>query len=243
VASSPRIEERRHAGRNNRSSRRGIGRQPPGGILLHLLAVVVTATWLVGPAAADTGSERATLSGSHGDHQFVAGSQVVVEAELSDDLFAAGGQVVVERSVAEDIIIAGGTLRREAIDANDVIAAGGRVDIGGNITDDLVLASGALHLDRDTVNGVDAWLAGGVLDVEGQIGGRLSASARSVRPNGTVKCDVEVSGRTIVVADGARLGGDLVYRSDREVDLAEGATIAGEVRWIEVEGDVFHRQR
>ena len=204
-------------------------------LLLLVLALFVAAGVAAPIHAAELGFQRVTLEGSHTDQQFVAGGQVRVEATIADDLFVAGGQVVVEGGSAEDVIAAGGSLRLRQVEAHDVIAAGGHVDIAGVITDDLVAAGGALYLGREGDVTGDAWLAGGSLDIEGRIGGKLTAGAGSVRLAGTIEGDVDIAAATIVVAPGARLGGNLVYRSREEAEIAPDAEIAGEVRRIEME--------
>jgi hypothetical protein len=50
----------------------------------------------------------ARLSGIHGDKQFLAGSEVYVQAEVGDDVFAAGGEVRVRDTKAADLFLAGG---------------------------------------------------------------------------------------------------------------------------------------
>lgn len=196
---------------------------------LHCLLVVVIVAPSIGitfPAAGEE-FERAVLTGTHGDQQFVAGGRVRIAATISDDLIVAGGEIVVGRTIAEDVIAAGGSLRFREITAHDVIMAGGQIDFEGEIADDLVAAGGRVYLGRDASIAGDAWLAGGNLDIDGSVGGRLTAGAGSIRLGGVIDGDVDLSAGTIVVAPGAHIGGTLVYRSGEEAEIAADAVIMG----------------
>ncbi len=71
--------------------------------------------------------------------------------------------------------------------------------------------------------------------MEGQIGGSMRAAAQRVTIAGKVTGKVDLLARRIVVARGAVIGGDLIYRGKEKPEIAEGATIGGQVRQIPIE--------
>lgn len=208
-------------------------------VVALFLALVIS----IQPCAASDLPERAILSGLHNDQQFVAGEEVRVEAEVTDDVFAAGWEVVFEGASAKNIIAAGHSLIFNDMRAQDVIAAGGGLEFGGEVADDMVAAvcpicptaSRRLHLRSESVIGDDARLAAGQMDLEGRIGGDLYAAARRITLSGQVEGNAELLAERIVLAPGARIGGNLIYRSESEVEISPGAAVGGEIRRLKME--------
>lgn len=196
--------------------------------------ILLTLAAGISPSAAD-GHERVVLDGAHADQQYVAGEEVRIEAEVTDDIFAAGYEVVFDGATGEDLIAAGRRVTFRRTTAQDVIVAGADVDFAGEITDDLVGAGRRVHLRHDSVIGDDARLAAGDLDIEGRIGGDLDAVAELITLSGEVAGDVDLLARRIVLAPGARIGGKLTYRSRSEADIAADAVVAGGVERLEIE--------
>jgi cytoskeletal protein CcmA (bactofilin family) len=187
------------------------------------------------PAASSEEDERARLSGSFIEEQFLAGEEVRVEDATANDIFAAGGEVEFDNVTARDVVVFAGSQRFRNTVLEDLIAAGGEIDISGEITGDLIAAGGRLQHRRESVVGGYAILAGGVIDLEGRIDGNLKAAAGRIRISGEVKGDVDLSAGRISVEPGARIGGRLTYRSREEAEIAPDALIEGGVQRREVE--------
>jgi cytoskeletal protein CcmA (bactofilin family) len=162
------------------------------------------------PAASSEEDERARLSGSFIEEQFLAGEEVRVEDATANDVFAAGGEVEFENVTARDVVVFAGSQRFRNTVIEDLIAAGGEIDISGEIT-------------------------GGVIDIEGRIDGNLKAAAGRIRISGEVRGDVDLSAGKISVEPGARIGGRLTYRSREEAEIAPDALIEGGVERREAE--------
>ncbi|WP_147274784.1 bactofilin family protein [Ferruginivarius sediminum] len=171
----------------------------------------------------------ARLSGIHGDKQFLAGSEVYVQAEVEDDIFAAGGEVRVRDTKAADLFLAGGFVNLRGVEAQDGIMAGGEVDMSGRFSGDVIAAGGSLEMEPDTEVAGDVLMAGGRLGVSGRIAGTLRAAGGQVRIDGPVDGDVYLAGGRLVLGPNARIGGNLSYSSGEEIEIAGGARVAGEV--------------
>lgn len=174
------------------------------------------------------------------------GESVVVR-EATDDLYAAGGEVEVLAQVNGDAVLAGGTVSAAGEVRDDLIAAGGKVNVSGDVGDDARLAGGSVnvtgsvaghavmsggevHIGAGSRIGEWAWLSGGQVTMAGSIGGDLKAMAGSVELRGQVAGDAELAGEEIRVADGAVVNGNLIWRSNSEPEISEGAVIKGELR-------------
>lgn len=182
-----------------------------------------------------------TLSGDHQKQQFVAGARVeITNANVADDIFAMGRNVIFDTVSAKNIFAGGMSLSLKTITADDLIAAGGQMDVSGNIKDDVIAAvcpfcpvMGRLHLTSDMQIGDDARLAGRDIAVNGRIGGDLYAAAQQFRLSGEVVGTARIEADRIALAPGARIGGDLLYTSETKPEVADDATIVGQVRQVE----------
>jgi len=203
------------------------------------LAAAALGLLLILPAAAEddqgrTG-ENVELTGTYTDVQFLAGRTVRIAADVADDVFAAGRSVTFDGATVKNVIAAGYEVRLTGSTASDMIAAAADMDIAGTIEDDLVAAARTLRIDRDARIGGDARLAARELDVAGNIGGSLKAAAREVTISGSIAGKADLYAETVVVSPGAHIAGDLVYRSPNEAQIADGATVDGEVRHLPAE--------
>ncbi|MGD2139892.1 MAG: hypothetical protein PVH25_05820 [Burkholderiales bacterium] len=202
---------------------------------------------------------RQSLSGNHHEQQFLAGERVEVSnATVDDDIFAAGNDldfdtVVVKRilaagatlrfrdiKVSDLVLAAGASLRFEDTEADEMILAGGELSISGQVKDDIVAATcpfcpfhGRLHLKERSRIGDDARLAGREVVVDGRIGGNLYAAGQRVALSGQVAGNAAIEAEHIVLESGARIAGDLRYASPNELELRDGAVVAGQIKRVE----------
>ncbi|WP_135827689.1 polymer-forming cytoskeletal protein [Halorussus halobius] len=142
-----------------------------------------------------------------------SGGTVTVEADetVDGDLTAFGGTVVV----------------RGTVDGN-LTAAAGNVLVAGQVNGDLEAFAGNVRING-TVTGDASAVGGNVfLDEGGRVDGALEAGAGNVVVEGEVGGDARLGAETVTVGPSAVVGGDLAYGGD--LDLADGASVAGEVR-------------
>ena len=78
-------------------------------------------------------------------------------------------------------------------------------------------------------------IGAGTLYVGGRVDGDLRASARKIVIAGIVEGDVQLAADTITVSPSARIGGDLVYRSPKAIEISDDAQIGGDVTFIQSE--------
>jgi cytoskeletal protein CcmA (bactofilin family) len=203
--------------------------------------------------------ERVSLSGSYQEQQFLAGERVEVNnVTTEDDIFAAGQDLDFDTVVAEMIVAAGASLRFKDINADDLIVAagaslrfedveaeelilaGGEISFSGQVEDDVVAATcpfcpihGRLHLKERAQIGDDARLGGREVVVDGRVGGNLYAAGQRVELSGQVGGDAAIEAERIVLKSSARIAGDLRYASPNELELRDGASIAGQIIQVE----------
>ncbi|MBW7849287.1 MAG: polymer-forming cytoskeletal protein [Rhodospirillales bacterium] len=163
---------------------------------------------------------------------FTAGERIAIDHRGEDDIFAAGADVQFDGASGDHLFAAGGHVGFRGVAARDVIAAGGSVILAGTVADDALLAGGAVRLTKDAAVGDAVVAAGREINLDGRVGGDAWAAGRSVIIAGEIAGDLHVEAERIVIAPAARIGGNLVYRSDREATIASGAAIVGEVQHL-----------
>ncbi len=200
-----------------------------------LLALPLTA------AAASSSGEHVTARGAIDDDYYAAGGSVDIDARIAGDVVAAGGELELGHAIGGDVIAAGGTIRIAGEVGDDVRIAGGDIAIDAVIGDDLAASGGSINLSSATRVGGDAWLAGGQVVVAGIVENNLRITAGDIRIAGIVRGDVELEGGEIRILDGARIEGNLHYRSPRPAVTAAGASIGGRVDHEAGESDYADR--
>ena len=179
--------------------------------------------------------ENVTLKGSHTDMQFLAGKSVRISANVADDVFAAGRDVTFDSATVKNAIVAGYDVELRSGKVADMIAAAANVKIAGTIEDDLVAAARSIRISSSGIIGGDVRFAAETIDMEGRVDGNMRAAAARITITGKVSGKADLLAERIVIASGASIAGDLIYRSDTEPEIAEGATIGGKIRRIEID--------
>jgi cytoskeletal protein CcmA (bactofilin family) len=179
--------------------------------------------------------ENVTLKGSHTDMQFLAGKSVLISANVADDVFAAGRDVTFDSATVKNAIVAGYDVELRSGKVADMITAAANVKIAGTIEDDLVAAARSIRISSNGTIGGDARFASETIDMEGRINGNMRAAAARITINGKISGKADLLAERIVIGPGAVIAGDLVYRSDDKPEIADGATIGGKIRRIEID--------
>lgn len=209
-------------------------------LLVAVLVLFVLFLLLALPAAwAGTGTVSATRAGA--DRVLVREGDVVDE-----DLYAGGNQVEIRGTVEGDLVVAAferlvisgevqgdvvGAARRAVVSGTiggSVRLAGDTLRLGGDIGDDVFVAARSVIVEESAAVGRDVVAWSGDLELSGQVGRNVEGQVLgTMRLAGDVNGDVEISVSRLVVAAGARVAGDLGYRSGTEAEVAPGAAIEG----------------
>lgn len=167
------------------------------------------------------------------DDLYVAGENVVVEGVVNGDLYVAGGVVEVRGTINGDLLSVGGTILVKGTVAEDVRVLGGSILLSNaQVGDSVSLFGGSLTIDRESRVGGGLVLGGGTAVVNGQVGRGIVGSVGSLTLNGRVGKDVRVGVGQLGVGPGARIGGEVVYVSQRKVNLASRAQIGAGIKQV-----------
>jgi cytoskeletal protein CcmA (bactofilin family) len=203
-----------------------------------ILALLLCAAVLLGVASAQDAGESVLKRGEIPEDLYAAGGTVDIDARVDGDVVAAGGELRVAGSVTGDVMMAGGRLDLRAEVLDDARLAGGRITIDAPIGDYLVVAGGDVEVFPGTRVAGPAWLAGGKLVIAGELDDELKATGGDIKISATVAGDVELMGGHLELLPGARIAGNLRYRSPTEIVIAEGAEVTGDIVYQPIEPTV-----
>ncbi len=211
-------------------------------VLILLGSTVAFAAESVEPKTGGNVSWLGTID----DDVFGAGQTVDVDAEISGDAFLTGGTVTTAGSVQRSVYASGGKLRLKGDVGSDLIGAGGDVESTSNVGHNLVLAGGDVTITGDITGRAiaagghvqlgrmamvhrDAWLAGGSVEVDGNVAGGAKLTGGTIVIRGHIAGNVMARGQKVELQSGARIDGNLdVYSPDDPV-IDSGATVGGTV--------------
>ena len=189
-----------------------------------------------------------------GDTVFEAGDTVTVPAGevLEGDLYAAGEAVRFLGQSIGDLVTAGISVLVDGPIDGDVLAVGSNVDLLGGPIGDSARIFGDQVIVNTTIDGdlvvvgvsrlqlaENAVIRGGFLggastvEIEGTVEGDLRAGAGELILRGTVLGDANVRADRLDLAPGARIDGDLDYRTRVPLSPEAAARVAGTVRYTE----------
>lgn len=196
-----------------------------------VVAALIGVAVIAGPALAFTGrggdAPRVGAGEVINDDLYMAGSTVTMSGRVAGDFVAAGGTVNAEGQVGDDLILAGGTLNVDGRTAGSARLAGGAINVRGPIAGDLVATGGTVTVSGTV--GRDLVLGAGDAVLGGTVGGKVLGGAGNLTIRGTVNGPVDVEVGQLTIARGAVIRGALVYHSDRDAIVEQGAQV-GEIR-------------
>lgn len=199
-------------------------------LILALLLVVTNS----GPQAQQAG-ELITIQEPVAEDLYLAGRGIHVLSEINADLVAAAWRIVVEKTVSGDLIAAAEQVMVRGDVGDDARLAGRTITIAGQVGDDAIAAGETISLIPEATVGGRFWVAGRTMEIAGTVTKELRAAGQTVTISGVVQGDAFLVAETIEILPGARLDGDLFYRSPNEAFIAAEAVIAGSVQRQELE--------
>ncbi len=162
-----------------------------------------------------------------GDYLGAAGI-VDVAGNVNGDVMIAGGMLNFYGKSSGDILAAGGEIKIYGEKEGNVRVAGGNVSIGGNISKNVTVVGGNIVTEKDSVVGGSVYIAGGNIEIRGDVKGDIKTAGGRVLLAGRVDGDVEIWAEEISVRPDVKIGGNLVYHSEKEISINENI-VAGEI--------------
>jgi len=151
------------------------------------------AGWLVLAGMAGVASAEDTARASIGDSRLSAGDDVTLDEYIPGNAFLAGGRVQLANRVGGSAFVTGGEVTVTGSIGRKLYASGGDLRIEGEVEGKVRAAGGKVRVARGARLRSDVTIAGGSVEVEGEVGGDLHVYGESVFINGAVYGDLEIA--------------------------------------------------
>jgi len=152
---------------------------------------------------------------------YAAGNSIRVEGRIEGDLYAvAFNEIVVSGVVTGDVVAVASRVEVTGTVEGSLRVAAAQVLIGGAIGDDVLVASWSTEVVNEGLVGRDLLNWSNRLGVSGSVDRDLAGHASTLNIAGTVEGRVVVAVGRLRVEPSARVGGDVVYQSRREAEIA-----------------------
>lgn len=202
--------------------------QAPVLVLLFLLLLAAP----VGAVEVRNGENILVPAGAVKGPLFVAGNEIVIDADVDGDVFAAGQTITINGKVNGDVLAAARTIRINGhVDGNARCAAQD-IDLKGEVGQSMTAAASELRqLEGSRVNR-DAEVFANQITMSGEVGRQYLGAGGTTRINGLVGGDVHFwRVEELWLGPTSVIGGSLYYGSPREATVAAGARVAGITNW------------
>ncbi len=164
-----------------------------------------------------------------GDFYAIGGS-VTNSATIGGDTLIAAATITQNGEVGADLMAAAGQVELHAPIVDDVRIAGGRVVIASKVGGDVLVVGGELVIASTAEIEGDVLFYGGSLLIEGTVKGSVLAKGETVRIDARIGKDVDATANVeLAIGAHADIGGDVQYKSGKEMVRAIDSIIVGSV--------------
>lgn len=194
-----------------------------------LLAIVLTPIISKAETVVRTGESVSVSANQVVENDFYGyGGTITHSGEIKEDAYAVAGSVTVNGQVGVDLTAVAGSVQVHAPVGDDVRLVAGETVIASEVNGDLFVMGGLLKvLSSAKVNG-NIYFYGGEADIEGEVTGSVMGWAEKFTVNSRVGGGINTTG-ALTLGDNAVIGGDVIYKSNSELDRAQGASVSGNV--------------
>ncbi len=167
---------------------------------------------------------------THADELWLVAGQVRIAGAAAEDLFILCDEADLPGRFHKDVwAMARAITLTGQVDDSARFIAQNVVQVDGRIESSFLALADTVSVNREAVIERDMAVMAGDVILRGHLKGRAWIQAQSVTFGGVVDGTVRVNAEDIVVMPGARIGGDLVYTSPRELVLDRNVVLEGQL--------------
>ena len=160
---------------------------------------------------------------------YTIGNIIHISGQIEEDLLAAGAEVTINGQIGEDVLIAGGNVDVHGTIGDDLRILGGTVIIAEPVLGDVFVVGGTVKILSTASIAGDLTVMGGSVEVSGSVDGRVLGWVETLRLDGLVAGDVEITATALTLGDNANIVGNIQYISQNQLVRSQSATVGGEV--------------
>lgn len=160
------------------------------------------------------------------EDMYVVSSSGRVEGTIDGDLVISTGDLIISGTVNGDVhAITYGSVRIEAgaVVEGSLRTVTPQVQIDGTVTSDLFVTGFGATVGETGSIGRDVIAFAGSVAIDGSVGRDVRGRSLRTSITGSVGNDVDIAVQDLTIASGASVGGDVLYRSTAEANVASGS--------------------
>lgn len=168
------------------------------------------------------------------DDLYIGAEMVEILGTVDGDVFVGSGMVIMSGTVTGDLVIGSGNVKVSGEIGDDLWIGGGDVSLTGvTVGDGVMIGAGSVTIDDTSSIGGSLLVGSGMFDNRAAVGRNLMAGAGVIKINAPVGGEVRLGGEEVSLGSKTEITGDLTYMSEKEITLADGATVSGETMKLE----------
>ncbi len=176
-----------------------------------------------------------------GGDNFASGPSLELAVDSPRDMFAAAFSTEVAGRTNGDLHAAGFDVQVDGPVGADLYAAGFSVGVNGPVGSDLTVTAADFNLKTGSAVTGNARVFAGAATIDGPIAGGLFAKAGSLKLNGRVAGDAELTAGHITFGPDAKVDGTLTYLAREPIDIPATVAPSDRVRFQQLEpGGMFN---
>lgn len=167
---------------------------------------------------------------------YATGTNLNIEGRVTGDVICAGQSINISGQIDGDVICAGQTISIGGQIGGNLRTAGSYIIINGQISRNVMAFGATVSSTASSSVGWDMLAGGGFLNQAGKIGGELYGGGGQATIAGQIGKNVKLTlngknkdaSAPLVIAPTAKINGNLEYTSEKNANIENGASIAGE---------------
>jgi cytoskeletal protein CcmA (bactofilin family) len=175
------------------------------------------------------------------DDLYLAGNRITINGVVYGDVIAAGSTVNIGGRINGDVIVLASTLNIDGEITGSLRTAASTINIGGVIGQDLVVAGSTIELGNTAEIGRDLVFGASSMKVKSTIARNVLGIGENVEFSDLTGGSVSVEVESLTIDSTATIKGDLIYTSDNEVKIRQGAVIGGRITQKIPDHDQWYR--
>lgn len=160
---------------------------------------------------------------------YAVGEAVTIDGTVEGDVFCAAQRVTISGTVKGDVLCAGRDVKVSGTVTGSIRAAGQEVQLdGAKVSHAVTLAGQKITVNKESIVGQDATLAGDETELLGRIGRDATiASGTLSQVGGNIGRNVQFNGGELELTDDAVVKGKVTYSSDQMISKGDNIAVAG----------------
>ena len=167
---------------------------------------------------------------------YAVGANLTIEGKVTGDVICAGQSININGDVAGDVICAGQSININGKIGGNLRVVGNSINFNGQAARNAMIFGATIVTAASSTIGWDLLILGDTFELRGNIGRDLYGSAGKVNLAGQVGKNLDLNfgaqknnSQPLVIANTAKINGQVKYKSDKDAAIDPGAAITGEV--------------